>query len=221
MNEPTWLASLSRAKATEKQDFLAIHVAAELRGVDGVAPVILQTAEGYQRAPSQMEAAFELCLRHLHGRVTPLAGSGITPQALLANRAMEALRLPGRYIPTPAGQVTDMATVTATNESMAEPPASKPPIPMEAAIPREAPPELHEAAGKPHDEETVDEACKDEGAADEPSQDEESMGSVAEPSKDEDGNEDGPGGEPDRTSGWRERRRLKRAERRRAKKKRR
>ena len=98
MNESSWLASLMRAKASEKQDFLAIHVAAELRGVAGVAPIILQTADEYWRAPSQLEAACEFCLRHLHGRVTPLAGSGITPQALLANRAMEEYRHNGDFL---------------------------------------------------------------------------------------------------------------------------
>ena len=108
MNEATWLAGLPRARATEKHRYVAIHVAAELRDSGGVAPVVLQTEEGYTRAPAMMEAAFELCLRHLHGQVTPLTCQSITAQALLANRAVEALRLPGRYVPTSKGDVIDM-----------------------------------------------------------------------------------------------------------------
>ena len=108
MNEATWLADLPRARATEKHPYIAIHVAAELRDSGGVAPVVLQTEEGYLRAPAMLEAAFELCLRHLHGRRTPLNCQSITAQALLANRAVEALRLPGRYVPTSGGEVIDM-----------------------------------------------------------------------------------------------------------------
>ena len=103
-----WLDGLQRARATVKHPYVAIHVAAKLRDSDGVAPVVLQTEEGYLRAPAMLEAAFELCLRHLHGRITPLTCQSITAQALLANRAVEALRLPGRYVPTSEGEVLDM-----------------------------------------------------------------------------------------------------------------
>ena len=103
-----WLDGLQRARATVKHPYVAIHVAAKLRDSDGVAPVVLQTEEGYLRAPAMLEAAFELCLRHLHGRRTPLNCQSITAQALLANRAVEALRLPGRYVPTSEGEMIDM-----------------------------------------------------------------------------------------------------------------
>jgi hypothetical protein len=55
-----------------------------------------------------MEAAFELCLRHLHRLHIPGDQDNMTPQALLANRAMEALKLPGRYVPTVEGEVLVM-----------------------------------------------------------------------------------------------------------------
>ncbi len=109
MNDPTWVASLLRAKAITKYEFVAIHVLAPLRNLDGVAPVVLQTQDGYLRAPAYMEAMFELCLRHLHHSNTPLPSQGsLTPQALLVNRATEALKLPGRYVPTVEGKVIDM-----------------------------------------------------------------------------------------------------------------
>ena len=111
-----WLDGLQRARATVKHPYVAIHVAAKLRDSDGVAPVVLQTEEGYLRAPAMLEAAFELCLRHLHGRVTPLTCQSITAQALLANRAVEALRLPGRYVPTSGGEVIDMQAGAPTCE---------------------------------------------------------------------------------------------------------
>ena len=117
MNEATWLAGLERAKAAVKYPYIAIHVAAELRDKDGVAPVVLQTEEGYLRAPPMLEAAFELCLRHLHGRRTPLTCQSITAQALLANRAVEALRLPGRYVPTSKGEVIDMQAGAPASQS--------------------------------------------------------------------------------------------------------
>jgi hypothetical protein len=109
MNDPNWLAGLSRAKASIKLEFTAIHVVAPLRDDTGVAPVVLQTRDGFWRPPVYMEAAFELCLRHLHRLHIPGPNlDKMTPQALLANRAMEALKLPGRYVPTVEGGVLVM-----------------------------------------------------------------------------------------------------------------
>ncbi len=109
MNDPTWVAGLSRAKANVKLEFIAIHVVAPLRDDTGVAPVVLQTRDGFWRPPVYMEAAFELCLRHLHRLHIPGPDQDkMTPRALLANRAMEALKLPGRYVPTVEGGVLVM-----------------------------------------------------------------------------------------------------------------
>ena len=110
MNDPVWVASLDRARATQKYQFEAIHVVAPLRNEDGVAPVVLQTSTEYLRSPPYMEAAFELCLRHLHKVDAPRPKDrNLTSQALLADRAKAALKLPGRYIPTAEGFVIDAA----------------------------------------------------------------------------------------------------------------
>jgi hypothetical protein len=103
MNDPNWLAGLKCAKAGVKLEFIAIHVVAPLRDDTGVAPVVLQARDGFWRPPVYMEAAFELCLRHLHRLHIPGDQDKMTPRALLANRAMEALKLPGRYVPTVEG----------------------------------------------------------------------------------------------------------------------
>jgi hypothetical protein len=109
MNDASWVDGLPRARATIKYAFVGIHVLAPLRGRQGVAPVVMQTSDGYFRAPVHMEAAFELCLRHLHRMSAPWPDSTeTTPQGLLANRAMEALKLPGRFVPTAEGKVIVM-----------------------------------------------------------------------------------------------------------------
>ena len=109
MNDASWVDGLPRARATIKYAFVGIHVLAPLRGRQGVAPVVMQTSDGYFRAPAHMEAAFELCLRHLHRMSVPWPDSTeTTPQGLLANRAMEALKLPGRFVPTAEGKVIVM-----------------------------------------------------------------------------------------------------------------
>ena len=111
MNDPAWVAGLSRVKANLKYPFAAIHLLAPLRDAEGIAPIVLQTVSGYMLPPKAMEPIFELCLRHLHGRVTPLPDGVevLTVQALLTNRALEALKLPGRYVPTADGDVVDTA----------------------------------------------------------------------------------------------------------------
>ena len=115
LNDPVWLAGLSRARATQKCEFECIHVLAPLRDKNGVAPVVLQTSTGFLRSPTFMEAALELCLRHLHKVDAPKPKDCyMTLQALLADRAKAALRLPGRYIPTADGTVIDAAPATPT-----------------------------------------------------------------------------------------------------------
>ena len=109
-----WLASLSRATESVKHDWRAIHCLVNQRR-DGVAPIVLETIRGEcLRSPVKYECAFELCLRHLHGRHTPL-DVACTVGALLANRAAHALQLPGRWVPTPDG-IVDYATQNVCSE---------------------------------------------------------------------------------------------------------
>ena len=106
MSDENWVACLGRAKAAQRYQFEAIHVLAQFRSKNGVAPVVLQTSAGYLRSPTHMEAAFELCLRHLHKVDVPgPSNRNVTTQALLADRAKEALKLPGRFVPTVEGLV--------------------------------------------------------------------------------------------------------------------
>ena len=109
MNDLSWVVKLARAKPAVRYTFQSIHVCAQLRGSDGIAPVVLSTSIGYVRAPIALEAAYEVILRHLHGSDTrwPVDRS-ITASVLLADRATAALLLPGRYIPTLAGEVVDL-----------------------------------------------------------------------------------------------------------------
>ena len=107
-----WLAGLPRAKENRR----AIHCLVTQRRADGTAPVVLETTEGQcLRPPAKYEGAFELCLRHLHGRRTPLEGE-CTVGALLSNRAAHALKLPGRWVPLPDGVVEDRAAQSAPPE---------------------------------------------------------------------------------------------------------
>lgn len=125
MNDASWVDGLPRARAAVKSAFVCIHVLAPLRDRQGVAPVVLQTRDGYLRAPAHMEAAFELCLRHLHRISVPWPDQGyVTPQALLANRAMEALKLPGKYVPTADGNVLVLEEPSDHAESQVHPPPS-------------------------------------------------------------------------------------------------
>ena len=109
MNDPDWVHHLQRAKLSQKYPFIAIHVLAPLRDASGVAPVVLQTLDGYLRAPAPTEASFELSLRHLNRLEVPWpAEECITVSTLLANRAAEALKLPNRFVPTADGAVLDV-----------------------------------------------------------------------------------------------------------------
>ena len=153
MNDPLWVVGLSRAKATQKYQFEAIHVLAPFRSEDGVAPVALQTSAGFLRPPTYMEAAFELCLRHLHGLDVPGPSNCVmTVQRLLADRATEALKLPGRYIPTAEGAVIDTAPQSPCKDS-AQPPES--PVLTPKSCVAESPPmglKSHAAEyGEPHE----------------------------------------------------------------------
>ncbi len=107
MNDQNWVNCLRRAKLSQKYPFHAIHILAPLRNQEGIAPVVLETSQEYLRAPAQTEACFELCLRHLNHLEVPWpADECITVPTLLANRAMQALKLPDRFVPTAA--VLDM-----------------------------------------------------------------------------------------------------------------
>ena len=111
-----WLNGLPRAKENVKHDWKAIHCLVTQRRADGIAPIVLETTEGQcLRPPAKYEGAFELCLRHLHGRRTPLEGE-CTVGALLSNRAAHALKLPGRWVPLPDGVVEDRAAQSAPPE---------------------------------------------------------------------------------------------------------
>ena len=109
MDDLSWVGKLARAKPTVRYTFQSIHVCAQLRGTDGIAPVVLCTSEGHVRAPIALEAAFEIILRHLHRSDTKWpADLSMTASALLADRSTAALLLPGRYVPTLTGEVLDM-----------------------------------------------------------------------------------------------------------------
>ena len=109
MNDRDWVNCLRRAKLSQKYPFHAIHILAPLRNQEGIAPVVLETSQEYLRAPALTEACFELCLRHLNRLEVPWpADECITVPTLLANRAMQALKLPGRFVPTADGAVLDM-----------------------------------------------------------------------------------------------------------------
>ena len=119
-----WLAGLPRAKENVKHDWKAIHCLVTQRRADGIAPIVLETSDRQcLRQPAKCEGAFELCLRHLHGRCTPLQGE-CTVGALLSNRAAHALKLPGRWVPLPDGAVEDRAAQSAPLEAGTPPPAT-------------------------------------------------------------------------------------------------
>ena len=72
IDELTWIAGLERAKAATRYAPAALHCYTKLRNADGVAPVVLELEDGrYLRVPTTLEAALELCLRHLHLTRTP------------------------------------------------------------------------------------------------------------------------------------------------------
>ena len=88
----------------DKRDYTSIHCLVKQRRSDGSAPVVLESSEGdFYALPTGYDAVFELILRHLHGQKGPPWPDKVTPQNLLFNRAIEALKLPGRYIPTADG----------------------------------------------------------------------------------------------------------------------
>ena len=114
--DASWLASLPRATESARHDWRAIHCLVAQRRADGIAPIVIETTGGEcLRSPVKYEGAFELCLRHLHGRHTPL-DVACTVGALLSNRAAHALKLPGRWVPTPDGVVEDYAAQSARPE---------------------------------------------------------------------------------------------------------
>ena len=142
MNDPDWVHCLQRAKLSQKYPFIAIHVLAPLRDANGIAPVVLQTLDDFMRAPAPTEACFELSLRHLSRLEVPWpAEECITVSTLLANRAAEALKLPGRFVPTAEGAVLDMCAQAPpwSSRSHQAMDTSTPTLPGDAALPAELP----------------------------------------------------------------------------------
>ena len=122
-HDPDWLTALPRARESDKRAWATLCCLIAQRRPDGVAPVVLETAEGdWIRCPLKYEAAIELCLRHLHNQHTPLGGESCTIGALLANRAAEALKLPGRWVPLPDGSVEERAGDPAPDDAPPETP---------------------------------------------------------------------------------------------------
>ena len=110
MNDADWVNCLPRVKLPRKYAFQAMHILAPLRNPQGIAPVVLETQDEYLRAPAHAEACFELCLRHLNKLQVPWpAQESVTVMNLLANRALEALNLPNRFVPMADGSVVDLS----------------------------------------------------------------------------------------------------------------
>ena len=110
LNDLAWIAGLGRAKASVRYSPVALHCYTKLRNAEGVAPVVLELENCcYVRVPANLEAAFELTLRHLNQLRTPWPSTKtMTIQNFLADRATEALKLPGCYIPTTTGEILKM-----------------------------------------------------------------------------------------------------------------
>ena len=104
--DEAWLRALPRARESDKHDWIALVALVAQRQPDGAAPIVLETTSGSCiRCPAKYEPAFELTLRHLHQKHIPLDGGPCNVSALLVNRALEALKLPGRFVPCPDGSV--------------------------------------------------------------------------------------------------------------------
>jgi len=72
LNDLAWIAGLDRAKASVRYSPVALHCYTKLRNAEGVAPVVLELENCcYVRVPANLEAAFELTLRHLNQLRSP------------------------------------------------------------------------------------------------------------------------------------------------------
>ena len=107
LNDLAWIAGLERAKVSVRYSPVALHCYTKLRNAEGVAPVVLELENCcYVRVPANLEAAFELTLRHLNQKRDPWpVTKTMTIQNFLADRATEALKLPGCFIPTTTGEI--------------------------------------------------------------------------------------------------------------------
>ena len=151
-NDAVWVATLPRARETEKQDWAVIVALADHRQSDGIAPVALETVQGQCfRCPAKYEAALELCLRYLHGHPVPLEGGACTVAKLLSNRAVEALKAIDRA-PLSVHDIKGNGRVEARPEQ---------PEPMPQDLPLRAETGEREASGGP-------EAAMEDEAASEP-----------------------------------------------------
>ena len=136
-NDRVWVDCLDRARLSKEYPFCAIHIAARFGDTDGVAPVVLETSSHEcLRAPAHFEASFEFCLRHLNHMDVPWPDEEcVTIPTLLAKRATQALKLPGRFVPTAEGTVMDM-TPPAAREAPASPAAREAlPSPVAGEVP--------------------------------------------------------------------------------------
>jgi len=152
--DETWLATLPRARETDKNLWRSVYCLLALRRADGVAPIVLEPSEGQcLRPPAKYEGAFELCLRHLHGRFVPMDGAPCTVGALLANRAAEALKLPGRWVGLPDGAMEELCAPPSPEASTREHQVPQEPCAQEPCLPEEfscvpLAPEGHDAPGE-------------------------------------------------------------------------
>jgi len=110
LNDLAWIAGLDRTKANVRYSPVALHCYTTMRNAEGVAPVVLELDNCcFVRVQANLEAAFELTLRHLNQLRTPWPTTkAMTIQNFLADRATEALKLPGCYIPTTIGEILKM-----------------------------------------------------------------------------------------------------------------
>ena len=114
LNDLAWIAGLERAKVSVRYSPVALHCYTKLRNAEGVAPVVLELENCcYVRVPANLEAAFELTLRHLNQLRSPWPVlKTMTIQNFLADRATEALKLPGCYIPSTTGEIMKLTEPT-------------------------------------------------------------------------------------------------------------
>ena len=133
-HDSQWYRKLPRLRVSDKMRWATIYCLLPQRAENGVAPVVLETADGACfRTPSAMyDATLELTLRHLHLAQIPIQDDVCTLSALLENRAMEALKLPARYVPAVDGSVATVAP---------------PPPPVDVILPATREPVAEELAG--------------------------------------------------------------------------
>ena len=150
-NDLAWITGLERAKASTRYAPAELQCYTRLRNLDGIAPVVLLTEAGcHLRVPASLEAAFELCLHRLDGKHSQWpATKTVTPLALLANRAKEALKLPECYVPTPG--VLELTPLTLQMAQDVTDPVNTDDIPVSPASPHQDAEGVSNEGGGPED----------------------------------------------------------------------